>query len=89
MANHSSAKKAIKQINKRTKINKSRLTRIKTMIKIALFKLDNSSADEANAAFKKAQSEIAKAVSKGIFKKNTAARKTSNLSTKFKLKFNS
>lgn len=86
MANHSSSKKAIRQIEKRTQVNKTRTSRIRTFIKKALAAITGGTNEEANEAFKKAQSEIGKGVSKGIFKKNTAARKVSQLSGKLKAK---
>ena len=67
-----SAQKAARQTAKRTIHNKA----IKKDIKVA------TKAFVANptfAAFKKAQSELDKAAKKGLLKKNTAARRKSNL----------
>lgn len=85
MANHSSAKKAIRQIEKRTEINKSRMSRIRTFFKKAVELLtSNSSKEVAEEAFRKAQSEVARGVKSGIVKKNTAARRISSLAKKLK-----
>jgi len=88
MANHSSTKKSIRKIERKTAINKNRLSRIKTLIKKANSAIESSTNEEALAAFRLAQSEISKGVSKGLFKKNTAARKISGLSARLKAKSN-
>ena len=67
-----SAKKAARQATKRTAHNKE----IKKAIKSATKALK---ANPTFDAFKKAQSELDKAVKKGLIKKNTAARRKSNL----------
>lgn len=84
MANHSSAKKAIRQTIKKTLINKNRSSRIKTYIKKVLQEVVTGSQDSAKAALVVAQSEIMKGVTKNIIKLNTASRKISRLSQKIK-----
>lgn len=84
MANHSSAKKAIRQTFKRTIINKNRMSRIKTFIKKVMQAIVNNSKAEAENAFKAAQSEIMKGVTTRVLKLNTASRKISRLSQKIK-----
>lgn len=87
MANNSSAKKAIRQIEKRTAVNKSRTSKIRTYIKKALESITGQETkDIAALAVKKAQSEIARGVKAGILKKNTAARKVSKLALKLNSK---
>lgn len=79
MANIKSAKKRILVIQTKTLRNKSIKSRVKTCIKkvdLAIAQGDKASAEEA---LKIAISEISKAASKGIFHKNTAARKISRL----------
>ena len=84
MANIKSAKKRIIQNLKRSEINKFRKSRIKSSIK-KIHSLHNvKSKDEANKNFLKVESELAKAVSKGVFKRNTASRLISRLSKKIK-----
>ena len=79
MANIKSAKKRIDVIAKRTAINKS----IKSKVKTAIKKVDAAIAanDKAAAveALKGATVEIDKACSKGVYHKNTASRKVSRL----------
>jgi len=84
MANHSSAKKAIRQTITKTLINKNRSSRIKTYIKKVLHEVTHGSKETAKAALIRAQSEIMKGVTKNILKLNTASRKISNLSQKIK-----
>lgn len=84
MANHASAKKSIRQTIKRTVINKSRLSRIRTYIKKVHQAIDVGSKQNASDAFIVAQSEIMKGVTKKIFKLNTASRAISRLACKIK-----
>jgi len=76
MANHKSALKRIKQNAKRYERNKAYRTQMKNIIK-AVTGAKNK--EEANSAFLVANKELHKMVSKGILKKQTAARKVSRL----------
>ena len=71
LANIKSAKKRILVIETKTLRNKSIKSKVKTCIK--------GDKEAAQAALTVAISEISKATSKGIFHKNTAARKVSRL----------
>jgi small subunit ribosomal protein S20 len=82
MANHSSAKKAIRQTIRKTLVNKNRASKIKTYIKKVLQAVESGSQEAAKSALIVAQSEIMKGVTKNILKLNTASRKISRLSTK-------
>ncbi|MCC2646041.1 MAG: rpsT [Rickettsiaceae bacterium] len=84
MANHSSAKKAYRQTVKRTLINKSRKSMIRTFVKKVELAISSGSQAEATEALKVAQSEIMKGVKNNVFKLNTASRKISRLSQKIK-----
>lgn len=84
MANHSSAKKAIRQTVKQTIVNKNRISRIRTYVKKVLAAVNSGSRDLANTAFINAQSEIMKGVTKKVLKLNNASRKISKLSLKIK-----
>lgn len=84
MANHASAKKRAKQNPKRAKINTARKSRIKTFVKKIEAAILAGDAEAAAAAFKAAQPEIMRGVSKGVLHKKTAARKLSRLSAKLK-----
>ncbi len=79
MANIKSAKKRIKVIETKTMRNKA----IKSAVKTAIKKVDAAVAandkELAKANLKAAISAISKAQSKGVYHKNTAARKISRL----------
>jgi small subunit ribosomal protein S20 len=80
MANTSSALKSIRQEEKRTQINRSRKSKIKTYTKKLLLTISNNSDKElVMEAFIKAQSEIMRGVTKKVLKLNNASRKISRL----------
>jgi small subunit ribosomal protein S20 len=80
MANTVSAKKAVRKLARRTEVNKARRSRIRTFIRKVEEAIEGGNKEAANAALKAAQPEIMRSVTKGIMKKNTAARKVSRLS---------
>ena len=84
MANHASAEKRIRRNDRRAVINGARRNRIRTFIKKIELALGAGDATAAQDAFKVAQPEIQRGVAKGIWKKNTAARKISRLSARIK-----
>lgn len=84
MANHKSAEKRIRQTEKRTERNRYYRTRLKNITKAVREAVASKDLDKANEAFKIANKEIHKFVSKGILKKNTAARKVSRLNSAVK-----
>ncbi|MCI5951756.1 MAG: 30S ribosomal protein S20 [Anaerostipes sp.] len=79
LANIKSAKKRIKVINTKTQRNKAIKTKVKTYIKKVEAAVAAKDAATAQTALTAAIAEINKATSKGIFHKNTAARKVSRL----------
>jgi small subunit ribosomal protein S20 len=79
MANTPSAKKRVRQLERKTDVNKARRSRIKTFIKKVEESILAGDSSEAKNAFKIAQPEIQRGVTKGIFHKNTASRKLSRL----------
>ncbi len=84
MANHKSAEKRIRQTEKRTERNRYYRTRIKNITKAVREAISNKDLEKANETFKVANQELHKFVSKGIIKKNTAARKVSRLNSEIK-----
>ena len=84
MANTTSAKKRIRSTLKKTDINKSRRSRIKTFVRKVEDALESKDAKAAMESLKAAQPEIMRGVTKGIFHKNTASRKISRLSSRIK-----
>ena len=84
MANHVSAKKRIRRNARMENINKIRKNRVRSFIKKVEMAIDKSDKALAQEAFKLAQPEMHKSVSKGVFKKNTMSRKLSRLSSRIK-----
>jgi small subunit ribosomal protein S20 len=80
MANTPQAKKRIHRNAKRSTINHSRISRIRTFIKAVESAIESGKQPEAAEALKMMRPEIARGVSRGVIHKNTAARKFSRLS---------
>ena len=79
MANIKSAKKRIKVITKKTLRNKMIKSQTKTAIKKVLVAVNAGDKEAATATLKGAVSAIDRAYTKGVYHKNTAARKKSSL----------
>ncbi len=86
MPQHRSAAKALRQSLKRRMRNKAMKTRIKNTVKKFLVAVESGTVEEAEAAFRQAQSIIQRAVTKGTLHWRTAARKISRLSAKLNAK---
>ncbi len=84
MAHHKSAQKRIRQTETRTAVNRARTSRIKTFIKKVESAIAAGDQSAAAEAFKIAQPEIARGVTKGVLKKNTASRRISRLAAGLK-----
>jgi small subunit ribosomal protein S20 len=84
MANNPGAKKAIRKIERRTEVNKARRSRLRTFIRKFEEALVAGDAGVAKGAFVEAQSELMRAVSKGVVHKNTGSRKVSRLAAQLK-----
>ena len=80
MANTPQAKKRIRRNDRRAEINGTRVSRIRTFVKQVEAALTSGDKEQATAALRKVQPELARGVSKGVVHKNTAARKLSRLS---------
>lgn len=85
MANTTSAKKAVRKIATRTAVNKSRRTRVRTFVRKVEEAIAAGDKAAAETAFKAAQPELMRAVTKGVIHKNTASRKVSRLASRVKL----
>ena len=79
MANIKSAKKRILVSKKKEMRNKAIKSKVKTLVKKVDAAIAEGNKAEAEAALLVATSEISKGASKGIYHKNTAARKISRL----------
>jgi small subunit ribosomal protein S20 len=84
MANTPGAKKAIRKIQRRTEVNTARRSRMRTFLRKFEEALSGGDAGAAKTAFVEAQSELMRAVSKGVVHKNTGARKVSRLHARLK-----
>lgn len=84
MANTPGSKKAIRKIARRTEVNKARRSRVRTFLKKFEEAVQGGDAGAAKAAFVEAQSELMRAVGKGVVHKNTGARKVSRLAAQLK-----
>lgn len=84
MANTPGAKKAIRKIERRTEVNKARRSRVRTFMRKFEEALAAGDAAAAKSAFVVAESELMRAVSKGVVHKNTGARKVSRLAAQLK-----
>ena len=79
MANIKSAKKRILVTETKTARNKAIKSRVKTYVKKVETAVAENNKEAASAALLEAISEINKAASKGVYHKNTTARKVSRL----------
>ncbi|OUS19955.1 30S ribosomal protein S20 [Litorivita pollutaquae] len=84
MANSPQAKKRARQNEARFQINKARRSRVRTFLRKVEEAIESGDKEAAAAALRAAQPELMRGVSKGIFHKNTVARKMSRLSARVK-----
>lgn len=84
MANTKTAQQNVTLTERRTIINRTRVSRIRTFVKAVEQAILDGKKDEANKALQAAQPEIQRGVTKGVVHKNTAARKISRLSKRIK-----
>lgn len=82
MANTPQSKKRARQNERRFAVNKARRSRIRTYLRKVEEAIASGDKDAAQAALQAAQPELMRGVSKGVFHKNTAARKMSRLSSR-------
>lgn len=85
MANHASAKKRIRQTERRRSINRNRLSRVRSFIKNVELAIEGGDTDAAKEALRAAQPVIMRGARRGILPPNTAARKISRLSARIKV----
>jgi small subunit ribosomal protein S20 len=84
MANTASARKRIRQTEKRTIRNRARRSRVRTFLRKVEQAISGGDKTQAQDAFRAAQPELHRAVTKGVFHRNTVARKLSRLSARIK-----
>ncbi|MBX9739195.1 MAG: 30S ribosomal protein S20 [Beijerinckiaceae bacterium] len=84
MANTSSAKKAVRKIARRTAVNRSRRSQMRTYVRKVEEAIASGDAGVAQAALQAAEPLVMRAAQKGIVHKNTASRKISRLTVRVK-----
>jgi small subunit ribosomal protein S20 len=84
MANNPGAKKSIRKIARRTEVNKARRSRVRTFLRRFDEAVSGGDVPTATDAFVKAQSELMRAVSRGVVHANTGSRKVSRLAAQLK-----
>jgi small subunit ribosomal protein S20 len=82
MPHHKSAEKRLRQTEKRTVINRARLSRVRTFVKKVETAIETGDRAAAQSALQLAQPELHRATTKGVLHKNTVARKLSRLATR-------
>lgn len=76
---HKSTIRRARQSERRHERNRATVNTVKTLIKKVQSAVAGKKADEAKASLLEATSAIGKAVSKGVFHRNTASRRISRL----------
>ena len=84
MANTPQSEKRARQNERRQDVNKARRSRIRTFLRKVEEAIASGDKDQAAAALKAAQPELARGITKGVLHKNTVARKMSRLSARVK-----
>lgn len=84
MAHHHSAKKRIRQTERRTEVNRARRSRIRTFIRKVEDAVAEGNKDVAQQSLSALQPELDRGVTKGVFTRGAASRKLSRLSARVK-----
>ena len=84
MANTKSAQKAVRKIERKTAINKSRRSQMRTYVKKVEEAIEAKDASGAATALHDAAPLVARAAQKGILHKTAASRKISRLTKRVK-----
>jgi small subunit ribosomal protein S20 len=79
MANTKSAKKAARQTVRRTAVNKTRRSHMRSEMRKVEEAIASGSEEAARAALKEAEPVIARSAQKGVVHRKTASRKVSRL----------
>ena len=84
MANTTSAKKAVRKMERRTLVNKARRTNMRSTVRKVEEAIASGEQQVAQDALKEAQPKIVRAANKGLIHKNAASRKVSRLAKRVK-----
>lgn len=84
MANHASSKKRIRQIERRTAVNRTRMTSVRTAVKKVEQAITAGDQAVAQSAFREMQPQLQRCITKGLLKSNTVSRKISRMNARVK-----
>jgi small subunit ribosomal protein S20 len=84
MPHHKSAEKRLRQTEKRTDVNRARVSRVRTFVKKVETAIGSGDKAAAEMALRAAQPELHRATTKGVMHRNTVSRKLSRLSARIK-----
>jgi len=84
MAQHKSAKKRIRRNERRQDINRTRVSRLRTVTRKTEAAIASGDKASAESAFRAMQPVLQSAVTKGAIRRNTVSRKLSRLSARIK-----
>ncbi len=84
MAHHKSAKKRIRQTERRTEVNRARTSRVRSFVKKVETLIASGDKAAASEALRAAEPELMRGAQAGVLHKNTASRKISRLAARIK-----
>lgn len=84
MANHASAKKRIRQSERRTAVNRTRVSTVRSTLRKVEEAIVGGDQAIANEAFRAVQPLLMRCVKKHVMHRNTVSRKLSRLNTRIK-----
>ncbi|WP_316975872.1 30S ribosomal protein S20 [Shumkonia mesophila] len=84
MAYNSSAKKRIRQIERRTEVNRARVSRIRTFVRKVEEAIASGNKEAAAGTLREVQPELMRGAKSGLLHRNTVARRVSRLSRRIK-----
>jgi small subunit ribosomal protein S20 len=84
MANHSSAKKRIRQTARRTEVNRARMSRVRSFVRKVEEAIASGDKEQATAALRDVQPELMRGASRNLLHRNVVARRMSRLSKRIK-----
>lgn len=84
MAHHASAKKRIRQTKRRTEVNRTRLSAVRSTLRKVEEAIAGGDKSAAEEALRQAQPIIMRGARKGVMPRNTASRRISRLAKRVK-----
>ena len=84
MANHASAKKRIRQTERRAAVNRTRISTVRSSLRKVEEAIAGGDQSIAQEAFRDVQPQLMRCVTKGVMHRNTVSRKLSRLSSRVK-----